>query len=119
MPGFRPALVILLLSLGCGGGSCGEVSDSGLWVRLIGTLIVVFDLFKGTGSIWSTLATPNHKLAVQKGELSPNNVLGAGTVALRINSARVSGGFSSLLSAMRAPFGVMPCLRRVTPVKVV
>jgi len=49
MPGPRPALVLLLLSLADGGGGCWEVSDP--WLRLIGTLIVVFDLCSGTGLI--------------------------------------------------------------------
>ena len=47
-----------------------------------------------------------------------NDVLGAGTVTLRLSCAVDSGGFSSL-SEMKTPCGVIPCLRRVTPVNVV
>jgi len=51
MPGLRPALVLLLLSLTDGGGGCWEVSDPWPWLRLIGRLMVVLDLCRGTGLI--------------------------------------------------------------------
>jgi len=44
IPGPRPALVVLLLSLTDAGGGCWEVSDPWPWLRLTGTLMVVFDL---------------------------------------------------------------------------
>ena len=51
MPRFRPASVMLLLGLDRGVGGCGgcwEFSDAEPWLRLAGTLMVVFDLFRGT-----------------------------------------------------------------------
>ena len=50
MPGLRPALVMLLLSLG-GDGDRRVVSAPAPWLRLVETLMVVFDLCKGTGLI--------------------------------------------------------------------
>jgi len=47
-----------------------------------------------------------------------DDVLGAGTVTLRLSCVPGSDGFSSL-SGMKTPCGVIPCFRRVTPVNVV
>jgi hypothetical protein len=51
MPGLRPALVMLLLSLVGGDGDRRVVSVPEPWLRLVETLMVVFDLCKGTGLI--------------------------------------------------------------------
>lgn len=51
-------------------------------------------------------------------KVSSDDVLGVGTVTLRVNCAPDSDGFSSF-SGMNTPCGVIPCLRRVTPVNVV
>ena len=55
MPRSHPASVILLFGLyrgvgGCGG--CWEFSDPEPWLRLTGTLMVVFDLFRGIDLIY-------------------------------------------------------------------
>lgn len=48
--GSRRASVMLLSGLGrCGG--CWEAPDPEPWLRLTGTLMVVLDLFRGTGLI--------------------------------------------------------------------
>ena len=67
MPRVRPALVILLLSFGDGsGGCCWLFSGPKPRLRLTGTLMVVFDLCKGTGLIWSTLATNGRQITFRE-----------------------------------------------------